>query len=189
MTTAAGRPRSLFTWLSAEAPAAAAAWIAVYATPLIAAPAVIQTLVLNIIGVHATDANATHESAWARSHHGWSGYAALLGALVVTALSEELFRNLPLGLVAWRWRTPLVIGPATVVVCAALAMGHVIPTGASLASGVVYMWSRGVGGLVLAGVFFKCGGLNRHPVKGYCFAALSHFIYDAVVFTLVLATG
>jgi len=52
-----------------------------------------------------------------------------------------------------------------------------------------FKWAIPVVVVVLAGVFFKCGGLNRHPVKGYCFAALSHFIYDAVVFTLVLATG
>jgi membrane protease YdiL (CAAX protease family) len=161
--------------------------MAIYTAPLLTLPTATQTLVLRIAGSSFTDRNTAWNVDWARSFpHSAFGYLFLLAWLVEIAVVEELlFRVIPLGLVMRLRRTSSALAVTAVVASVVFGYGHGLAAGVGPVGSFAYIWPRGAHGLVLSAVFLKCGGWQRHPLKGFCFAALTHWLYDAAVFTMV----
>jgi hypothetical protein len=181
------RWQAFFAWLADEASVRAGFAIAIYTAPLLTLPIAIQTLVLRLAGISFADRNTAWNVDWIRSFpHSAFGYLFLLAWVVEVAVVEELlFRLIPLRL-AMRWRpTPSAITVTAVVAATVYAYGHGLVAGVGPLGSLAYIWPRGADALLLSAVFLKCGGWQRRPLKGLCFSALAHWLYDAASFTMV----
>lgn len=182
--------QALFAWLAEEPSVRAGFAVAIYTAPLLTLPAAVQTLVLRLAGGSFADRNAAWNADWARSFpHSAFGYLFLLAWLVEIAVVEEVvFRLIPLRLVLRLRPTAGALTVAAVVASIVFGYGHGLGAGAGPVGSLAYIWGRGAEGLVLSVVFLKCGGLRRRPLKGLKglgFSALTHWLYDAAIFTLV----
>jgi hypothetical protein len=181
------RWQAFFAWLADETSVRAGFAMAIYTAPLLTLPIAIQTLVLRIAGVSFADRNTAWNVDWARSFpHSVSGYLFLLAWLVEIAVVEELlFRLIPLGLVMRLRRTSPALAVTAVVASVVYGYGHGLVAGVGPVGSFAYIWPRGASALILSVVFLKCGGWQRHLLKGFCFSALTHWLYDVAVFTMV----
>ncbi|HZD02154.1 MAG TPA: CPBP family glutamic-type intramembrane protease [Actinomycetes bacterium] len=161
--------------------------MAIYTAPLLTLPTAIQTLVLRVAGISFADRNTAWNVDWARSFpHSALGYLFLLAWLVEIAVVEELlFRLVPLGLVVRLRRTSSALTVTAVVASIVYGYGHGLAAGVGPVASFAYIWPRGALGLVLSAVFLKCGGFKRHPLRGLGFSSLTHWLYDAAIFTMV----
>jgi membrane protease YdiL (CAAX protease family) len=182
------RWQAFFAWLAEEPSVRAGFVIAIYTAPLLTLPAAVQTLVLRIAGNSFADRSTAWNVDWVRSFpHSAFGYLFLLAWLGVgIAVAEELlFRLIPLRVVLRLRPTASALTVTAVVASIVFGYGHGLVAGVGLVGSLAYIWTRGAGGLVLSAVFLKCGGFKRHPLKGLCFSALTHWLYDAAIFTMV----
>jgi hypothetical protein len=169
----------LLKWLRIEAPAGHAMVVVFYSLLLVSLVDFTARLVITSLHITLTDQNLARNAQWANSYpHSVFGFLGLLAALVYYTLEEEvLFRFAPLTLVTRFWPMPTAVIVTSILSSAVFGYLH---------GGAIYIWLRGVAGLVYCGVFLKCGGWSRgwnRPFKALFFSTLAHFVHNALVVT------
>ena len=107
---------------------------------------------------------------------GWNGLALIW----LDAPIEELLFRLPLAIPAMlRWES--LLAPMVAALSIFFGVAHGID--------LWHVCAQGGDGLILSFVFLRCGGLYRHPLRGWSFSTSTHALFNSVLWAVVRLAG